>query len=366
MAIYKKHNKGISCCLEDKDIYKISQDQDNSSLYEVSRSSDYACVYLLDKKSKCAFIYGCHGNFCPSFQKDLIKSDVHKTAHKKAFSGEKVTYEWFFGDYQTTYYQSTVIPLKDENGITQSILGLVMLLDEKLALNNKDFAVAEGADRGFVRLMLNAREEEKRLISSALHDEIGSAAVMINSLLSILKEDILDGKQNDALKNVQNVQEAVEGSISRIKRVIVNLRPPQIAEVGLNSAVKEFLDNLEQSVNLKFNYSYNVAEDTNISENVKITLYRIVQEATNNTLKHAKADTMKIVFDEDDSNILLNIKDDGIGYPKTGHKGINKMGILGMKESISHLGGTIKIEGVKGEGTTISVICPKISYARKL
>lgn len=366
MAIYKKHKCGVSCCLENKDLYKINQDSEIGSFCDISSPPKYACVYLLDIKSKCAFVYGCHGDFCPSFKQDLLSSSIHKTANEKAFEGNKVVYEWFFGEDKTAFYQTTLIPVADADGRTQNVLGFVTALDESRAFINTDFAVAEDADRGFVRLMINAREEEKRQISRALHDEIGTAAVMINSLLGILKEDIKEGKQSAALENIKNVEEAVEGSLSRIKKVIINLRPPQITEVGLNSAVKELLDNMEGSVGLNFEYQYEVAERTKMSENVKITLYRIVQEALSNAVKHAKANNFKVVFTENQSNILLTVQDDGIGYPKAGHKGTNKLGILGMKESMTNLGGTISIEGVKGKGTTISVICPKISYERKI
>jgi len=367
MANYKKHNYGVSCSLEDKDIYKIKQARDGSAFYEIPSYAKYACVYLLDKKSKYAFIYGCSGSFCPTFKKDLTTMDFHKKAHAEAFAGKKVMYEWFFGTDSATFCQSTLVPLNDEKGEVSGILGIVGILDETLALKNKNFAVAEGASgRGLIHLMINAREEEKRQISSALHDEIGSAAVMINSLLGILEQDILEGKKNSALENVKNVQEAVTSSIARIRRVIVNLRPPQIAEVGLNSAVKEFLDNLSRTVRLKFDYKYNVSEDAELSDTVKITLYRIVQESINNVLKHARAKNVKITFSEDGGNIFLEVKDDGIGYSEEQHRKVNSLGILGMKESISHLGGKIKIEGAAGKGTIVSVLCPKISYARKL
>lgn len=366
MAIYKKHQCGVSCCLDNNDLYKITQDSEKGLFCDISDSPKYACVYLLDGKSKCAFVYGCHGDFCHSFKQDLLGSSVHKTAHDKAFEGNKVIYEWFFGEEKTAFYQTTLIPLHDASGETQSVLGFVTALDESRAFINKDFAVADDADRGFVRLMINAREEEKRQISRALHDEIGTAAVMINSLLGILKEDIKEGKQSAALENIRNVEEAVEGSLSRIKKVIINLRPPQITEVGLNSAVKELLDNIEGTVPLVFEYNYNVSEGAKMSENVKITLYRIVQESLSNAVKHAKAKNFKVSFTEDDSDIFLTVQDDGVGYPKGGHKGVNKLGIRGMRESITNLGGTISIEGIKGKGTTISVICPKISYARKI
>jgi signal transduction histidine kinase len=225
-------------------------------------------------------------------------------------------------------------------------------------------AAAESPGKSFARLIVNAREAEKRKISSALHDETGTAAVVINSLLSILKEDIKDGKKAAALEDIARVREAFEDSIARIKRVIVNLRPPQLEEAGLGSAVKNFIDMLAGAVPLKINCSYKIKGGGRMSDTVKIILYRVVQEAVSNTLKHAKAARMDIRFTEDANSVFLDISDDGIGYPGARRRSAGKLGILGMEENLSYIGGSFKIRGVKGKGTVISVSCPKIIYVR--
>ncbi|MDR0734825.1 MAG: hypothetical protein LBG16_03950, partial [Elusimicrobiota bacterium] len=207
--------------------------------------------------------------------------------------------------------------------------------------------------------VVNAREEEKRKISSALHDEVGTAAVVINSLLGILKEDVKDGKKAAALVRADNVSEAFGNLFSRIKGIIVNLRPPQLEEIGLNSAVKNLIDTLANAVPLRINYRYKIKDGARMSETAKIVLYRVVQESLNNTLKHAKATKADINFTEDANTIFLNIADDGIGYPGTHNCFIDKLGILGMRENLSYIGGSIKIRGVKGKGTRIKVSCPK-------
>lgn len=371
MATYNKNNSGMNCRLEQQDLYEINKcKKNNNGLLDISASARYVCIYILDDKNKCAFIYGCNDNFCPDFKETIDQSEMHKAAHQKGFSGNKVVYEWFSDTDKTIFYQSTIIPLMDDNGKVTSILGLIKSLSKLSIPDQKGgdavLMISENVGQSFVRLMINSREEEKRKISSSLHDEIGSVSVLINSLLSILREDIKDGKTNDALGNINKVQAAVQDSMSRIKKVIVDLRPPQLGDVGLNAAVKDLIDSIAPSLSLNFEYEYNVDDDVKMSETVKITLYRIVQEAINNTIKHAKAKNIEIVFNEDASLIFLTIKDDGIGYSKSKHRSINKLGILGMKENMAYLGGTIKIEGEKGKGTTISVKCPKISYARKL
>lgn len=365
MAIYKKKGKGVVCRLNQKDLAGIeTQKKIHGHLFDISASARYVCIYLLNKNNRYAFVYGCNNDFNSEFPLSKEDNALHNAAHDKAFAGNRVIYEWFRDTDHANMFQSTILPLTNEEGEVESILGIIKVLD-RVAVEDKDgLSVAENPAQSFVRLLINAREEEKRKMSSALHDEIGTAAVVINSLLGILKEDIKDEKKNAALNTVSNLSEAFSESLSKIKKVIFDLRPPQLEDVGLNAAVKNLIDTLSQTVPLKFEYNYKIKERVKLSEQVKITLYRVVQEAISNTLKHAEAKTIKIDFSEDESTIYLKIQDDGVGYPGGNHRTVNKLGILGMKENLSYIGGSIKIKGIKGKGTTISVECPKITYMR--
>ena len=355
----------MHCSLEKHDVRHIEHHKRlHAPVSGIDAAARYVCVYLLNKTKKYAFVYG--GDDCSCFMTDQKYNALYSEAVQKAFGGDKVSYEWIKEGPAPLVYQNTLLPLSDDNGDVDNVLGVVKILDNIGAEAPKGITVAENAGQSFVRLLINAREEEKRKISSALHDEIGTAAVVINSLLGILKEDIKDNKKTAALGSVKEVSEAFEHSVSRIKKVIIDLRPPQLEEIGLNSAVKNLVDTLSNSVPLKINYSYKIKESVRMSDTVKITLYRVVQEAVNNTLKHAKAKTINIAFSENENTILLDIQDDGVGYPGAHNGTVNKLGILGMKENLSYIGGSIRIKGIKGKGTRISVACPKITYVRSL
>ncbi|MDR0953466.1 MAG: sensor histidine kinase [Elusimicrobiota bacterium] len=327
----------------------------------------YVCAYLLDREKKTAFIYGRDNQFCHDFEHTQGHNRMHKAAHKQAFEGSKVIYEWLVDKESPVFFQSTIIPLVDADNKVNMVLGLVKSLKDLPTPNNKGAdSVAEAGGDSFARLVIRAREEEKRKLSSTLHDEIGSTAVILNSLLHIVKEDIRSDKKKNALASISKVEEALKNSIDRIKQVVIALRPPQLTDVGLHSAVKELIDTLSKSVSLKFECDYRISDNVQMSENVKITLYRIIQEAINNTIKHAKATIMKFTFTEDYTNIFLKIEDNGVGFDTKESRGINKLGLLGMKENIAYLGGSMKIESTKDKGTSIFIKCPKISYARKI
>lgn len=354
MTIYKK--KESLCCRLDKKALcgqVIGERQDNNP----------ACIYLLDKRNKCAFIYGCREGFPKDFRKQLVENSIHINSHKKAFENNQVCYEWFLDGYSSVLYKTLLVPFTQQDGSVDKVLGIVRSISPNLT-DAKSFMVAEGDSPSIVRLMLKSREEEKRKLASLIHDEIGTAAVAINSLLAILKEDIKDGKIKTALTDADKLQKAVVSSMSMIKKAVINLRPPQLEDVGLDSAIRGFLDSFCACVNLKVEYIYKINDKIKISESVKIILFKIVQEALNNVVKHARAKKVKICFLKRAENIILTLQDDGIGYKEEQSRDANKLGVLGMKENVFHIGGTFCIEGKAGKGTKIKVVCPIISYKR--
>ncbi|MBQ4493981.1 MAG: hypothetical protein II972_05235, partial [Elusimicrobiaceae bacterium] len=173
-------------------------------------------------------------------------------------------------------------------------------------------------------------------------------------------------KKDSALKKLQELEEAVKNITQRMRKIIISVRPPQLREIGLVCAIKDLIDSLEASSDIKFHFKSDIPEGINISEEIKIVLYRSVQESINNVFKHAKAKNIWVSLKEEKTSVLLTIKDDGIGYKESKSNSVKKMGLLGMRESATCIGGTFDIKGKSGKGTLVSVRCPKISYIRKV
>lgn len=361
----KNHNDNyISCAINGNEAQKICKNKKQPSPFEVHPRDNIACIYLLDAKNKCAFIYSSKSYLPPDFKDEIARTPVHKEAHKKGFEGQKISYQWYCDKYPDDFYQSVIIPMPEESGNCAYLLCIVKVISK--ADLGAPLKIHETPTPTLSQMIMLAREEEKRKITSILHDEIGSSAVFINSLLSLIKEDIKDGNKEDALKNVANVETALDQSIDRLKKTIISMRPPQLADIGLDAGVKELIESFADTTKLEFDYSYNINENFKMSEIIKITLYRIVQEALNNIAKHAQATKVEIKFTEERSCIRLLIKDDGVGFEKRRTRSIKKLGLLGMQEGVAYLGGSLKIQSEKGCGTTIFVDCPKVSYARNI
>ena len=199
MTIYKK-KQSICCRLDEKDLCH--------EVVSNGRENNPVCIYLLDKSNKCAFIYGCKEGFPKDLKKQLSENSIHINSHKKAFENKQVRYEWFLDGYVPILYKTLLVPFVQEDGSVDKVLGIVRGVPARLP-GGKSFTVAEGDSPSIVRLMIKSREEEKRKLASLVHDEIGTAAVAINSLLAILKEDIKDGKIKTALTDADKLQKAV-------------------------------------------------------------------------------------------------------------------------------------------------------------
>lgn len=332
---------------------------------DITPQAQYVYIYRLYKGGKIEVLYD---NSSGKIDKKifLAKKDIHGLSHKKAFGNNRVVYEWFLMQDKTSFYESTLIPLEKNFGQVESLFCIVKRLEGVYMGGQKDIFIADSAGDSFTRLLIKVREEEKRQIASAFHDEVGSGAVLLNSVISILKTDIMENKIDSALKKVQELEDAVKNMMQRMRKIIISVRPPQLKEIGLVCAIKDLTDSLQSSSDIKFHFDCQMSENIKISEEIKIVLYRSAQESINNVFKHAQAKNIWITLKEESSFILLTIKDDGVGYKETKSRSVKKMGLLGMRESVSCIGGTFDIKGKNGKGTLVSVRCPKISYVRKV
>ena len=340
--------------------------RNNTDLFtDIAAQAQYVFVYRLFKNGKIEVVYDNSGG---KINAKLFssKKDVHALSHKKAFENKRVVYSWFLTSQEASFFESTLIPLEDNLGQVESLFCLVKVLEGISSKKEKDFFVAEDVGESFAHLLMKAREAEKREIAAAFHDEVGSGAVLLNSTISILKNILAKGDVKAAVSKVRELEDIVLAVSQRMRKIIISVRPPQLKEMGLRAAIGDLIESLSQSSNINFEFSCNIDDKEKISEEVKFILYRCVQESINNIFKHARANNVLISLEDKKTSVLLTVKDDGIGYEESKSNSVKKMGLLGMREGASCVGGTFDIKGKKGKGTVISMLCPKISYSRRL
>jgi signal transduction histidine kinase len=209
-----------------------------------------------------------------------------------------------------------------------------------------------------VKEVLLAEEKERRRIASDLHDGVGqtlSAALLnLNGLNSSLK--LSDFTQNQQL--IEKSIWLVEESYKEMRSISHQMTPNALIKYGLISAVQEYINAVNQdNVNISFVTEGLVQK---LDENVESVIYRIVQEAISNAIKHAYAKHIHVGILKDEEGIIISIEDDGLGFSinevKNNSLGI---GIKNMQNRIASLKGTLEIDSRPGKGTFLNFQIPQ-------
>ncbi|MDD6152975.1 MAG: sensor histidine kinase [Elusimicrobia bacterium] len=293
--------------------------------------------------------------------------EVYMQALEAALKDGVHHYEWSIEkNHKRLYYQTTFIPLGGPKGSIKRVLALVRDISDWGEVHGK-LLKDWSSPRTFSQILLAARETEKKAISKALHDEIGSIAVILPALLGIVKASVKKGDQKQALLDIAKLDGQIKESVERVKNIVVSLRPPSLENDGaLGGAVRDMLENISSFIHIPYTFDYKpLTGDGRVSDSVKIMLYRIVQEALNNIVKHANAKHIYVLLEREDGEVRLVVEDDGVGFKPSKQRSIRHVGLLAMKDSVELLGGTIAIKSAPGKGTRIEVRCPSVVYGGK-
>ena len=356
-----------SCGQTDENSFAAIRSQDLESIKK-NGVEGYDVVAVIDVCTRQAVIFSnLSGRIAPEdLQEDR---SVHQRAFKQALSGQTQHYEWGLEKADKHYfYQTTLIPLRGEHAEVENVLSLTRDITHWGGAYQGGDILREGTPpRTFSQILLAAREAEKKEISKALHDEIGSAVVILTALLSLVKASVKEGDRKQALADIAKLDAQIKDSIERVKNIVVSLRPPSLENDGaLGGSIRELLENISGYVHIPYTFEYKPsASENGISDSVKILLYRIVQEALNNIVKHARAKSIYVLLDRTGDQIRLIVQDDGIGFKQIKQRSIRKVGLLAMKDSVRLLGGNISIKSEPGKGTRIEVVCPCVVYGGK-
>jgi signal transduction histidine kinase len=199
--------------------------------------------------------------------------------------------------------------------------------------------------------LVTAQEEERRNLSRELHDEIGQAMSAMLVELGRVEAAPDSDTRGERLASVRRMAEA---SVGMVRNMALLLRPSMLDDLGLVAALRwQAREVTRQSgLNVKM-VADEIAED--LPDSHRTCLYRVVQEALNNCVKHSRATQVRVVVHRDRDGLSVTVQDDGIGFEPSREKGL---GLLGMEERVERLGGLFSIESTPGNGTVLSIHFP--------
>lgn len=223
--------------------------------------------------------------------------------------------------------------------------------------------LAEQRARSVLSRLISLQEEERRRIARDLHDHLGQQVTALHLQLEALKKD-LQAEGSGSLERLQAVQTIFTQLDRDLDFFTWELRPGALYNLGLVAALTDFTAAFSQTYALPVTFDCVGVSDGELHHDVETTLYRIAQEALNNTYKHAKATRAAVVLQKSDERMILTISDDGVGFVADAQQRRQPlergMGLLGMQERVALLGGSLEIETKPKEGTSVVAIVPAV------
>lgn len=227
---------------------------------------------------------------------------------------------------------------------------------KRLVIAN-DVTVQRKAEEKAIRAMVEGEERERRRIANELHDGLGQYLSAANMNLTSVFEDLpeLDEKLHKPFKNGLQM---LAHAISETRSISQNLLPKSIQDYGLRLAVEALINDLKPIHNIEF-YLYQNYDETKLPSNVQINIFRILQEAINNSLRHADSNSINVQINESDGKLICTIEDNGIGFNAKDTE-LFGLGIQSMKTRVAAMSGNFDIDSKPGSGTLITVILSDI------
>ena len=200
-----------------------------------------------------------------------------------------------------------------------------------------------------------AQEDERARMARELHDQLGQQMTALRLTLETLKAAALD--RHDLRAQIEMLQEMARQLDADVAFRVRGLRSVVLETRGLAAALREYVGNWSQHFSVPLRLHTNVSGDRLPSE-VEGTMYRVVQEALNNVLKHARAAHVDIALERHADHVSLIIEDDGVGFDPSTAIGAGGVGLVGMRERAALIGADLQIESTAGRGTTVFVRVP--------
>jgi two-component system sensor histidine kinase UhpB len=207
--------------------------------------------------------------------------------------------------------------------------------------------------------LLTIQEEERADLARDLHDDVGPFLFAVN--VDIASIALLAEKRGDVeiLERGRSIREAVSHMQKHVKAILGRLRPTGVSEIGLAQAVENlglFWRRRHPEISIEFNVG---ASNVSFGDVADATLYRLIQGSLTNAIRHGRPHAITVsIHTQDQGDILLQVSDDGIGLtPATDRTGL---GLAGMRERISALGGTLSVRNhVDGKGASVTARLPR-------
>jgi len=283
--------------------------------------------------------------------KKFLGNDVLIHASEKTYNVRVINKR---GDYQWLEILSSLIY---KNGELDCVVASARDIT-KAVLANKKLARYQNALKKLTNEIVNVEEKAKRRIASNIHDHLSQALVMAK----IKIDKMIKEPEAWVLNNLEFVKTHIVNALDNSRKITTELSPQVLYQLGIIEALHWLLENYDNAYPFSFEFKTSLVK-VHLSDTSAIMLYRCVQELLNNAIKHSEASTITVTIDKIDSDIVVHVIDNGIGFELEEietiyHYSNGGYGLFSVSERLSNVGGKFHIQSNLGKGTDIKITMP--------
>ena len=201
--------------------------------------------------------------------------------------------------------------------------------------------------------VLKGEEQERTRLAKDLHDGLGGMLSGIKYSFESIKGDMIMTTDNQQV--FERSMDMLDSSIKEMRRVAHNMMPESLLKFGLDTALKDFCNHINKTGAVQIDYLSLGLANASINQTVAITIYRIVQELINNTLKHARAETVIVQITKTEHQLTITVEDDGEGFDTLILKKSQGMGWTNIQHRVEFLKGNLNVDSEYSKGTSVHI-----------
>jgi len=236
----------------------------------------------------------------------------------------------------------------------------ILRLAKDADLRYRQVAQAQKELKELSARLVEAQEQERRAISRELHDEVGqSLSALLMELGNLNASAPGDGEFR---RHLESIRKLAESNMQVVRNMALLLRPSMLDDLGLVPALQWQAREISKRTGMSVTVDAEGVDD-DLPEDHRTCIYRVVQEALHNCARHAMAHSVKIQVVQESGCIKLKVRDDGQGFDSAHVRGL---GLLGMEERVTHLGGRFQLQSEPGQGTQLQIEIPLTARAAEV
>ena len=351
-------------------LQKKYSEAENYLLNGIKQAESIGYFNVLDDGYKyLSDVYGVTGRYKLAyeyFQKYKEASDSAISLESKKYATElEKKYESEKKDKQIVIQQSQLQKRKIMNYVLLGSAAVLLIIsfltyrnyDQKKKLQQQRIIELESEKKlTATEAVLKGEEQERTRLAKDLHDGLGGMLSGIKYSFQTMKGNLIMTPDNQ--QAFERSMDMLDSSIKEMRRVAHNMMPEALVKFGLDTALKDFCNDISQSGALKVNYQSMGLEDAVIDQTTGITIYRIVQELLNNTMKHAAAKTAIVQVSKTGGLLSVTVEDDGKGFDTSILKQSKGIGWSNIQHRIEFLKGKLDVNSQKEKGTSVLIELP--------